>query len=253
MGLAELAFALVKPSNALFLTLALGLVLALRRRRAGLALIALALVGGAACAYLPVGRALLAPLEVRTAFPGAVGPLDGIVVLGGFMRDDVPSALPLYLAAGNAPERLITGATLAHAHPSVPLILSDGNDAPSAARHLVALGLDRERIVVEDRSRSTYENAAFAHALVAPQAGGRYALVTSAWHMPRALATFRAAGWPELVAIPVDRMGAPDTIWRGVPLDPTQGLRQADIAAREWAAVVYYRLTGRTDRLLGPA
>ena len=66
----------------------------------------------------------------------------------------------------------------------------------------------RDRIVLEDKSRNTAENAEFTRRLVDPKPGERWLLVTSAMHMPRSVGAFRKAGFP-VEAYPVD--------WRTVP------------------------------------
>ena len=60
-----------------------------------------------------------------------------------------------------------------------------------------------ERVTAEEQSRNTVENAVFSKLLAMPQAGERWRLVTSAFHMPRAMGTFRQAGFP-VEAYPVD-------------------------------------------------
>ena len=81
-----------------------------------------------------------------------------------------------------------------------------------------------------------------------------YALVTSASHMPRALATFREAGWPDMIPVPVSYTTPPGAgLWRVGPMQVSEGLRLLDDAAREWMALAYYRWRGITDRLLPTA
>ncbi len=63
-------------------------------------------------------------------------------------------------------------------------------------RLLEALGVPRERLTLESRSRDTYENAVFTKRLINPAPGERWLLVTSGWHMPRAIGCFRKAGFP---------------------------------------------------------
>ena len=88
----------------------------------------------------------------------------------------------------------------------------------------------------------------FSRLLANPKPGERWLLVTSAYHMPRAMAAFRAAGFP-VEAYPVD--------WRTRgPIDAVQpfgslgeGLRRTDTAVHEWVGLLAYRLTGRTAEL----
>ena len=119
------------------------------------------------------------------------------------------------------------------------------------ARLLEALGVAKERITLESRSRDTYENAVFTKRLVNPGAGERWLLITTAWHMPRAMGCFRQAGFA-VEPWPVDyRTSGRVELWlnTGIP----EGLRQMDFIMREYAGLAMYYLTGRTGALLpGP-
>jgi len=82
-----------------------------------------------------------------------------------------------------------------------------------------------------------------------PGAGERWLLVTSAWHMPRAVGIFRALGMNPL-AFPVDfRTYGNDDDWRP-PFDGPLALRNADTGLHEWVGLIAYRLSGRTAELL---
>src|SRR4029079_19446208 len=78
-----------------------------------------------------------------------------------------------------------------------------GAEAPTRARLVQEFCLPPSRIVVEDISRTTAENAALLRAKLSPHAGQRWLLVTSAFHMPRAVGAFRKAGF-SVEAYPVD-------------------------------------------------
>ena len=73
-------------------------------------------------------------------------------------------------------------------------------------------------------------------------------LVTSAYHMPRAIGVFRREGFA-VEAYPVDwrTRGASDLARPFVSL--ADGLKRSDTAVREWVGLVAYRLSGRTDDL----
>ena len=104
-----------------------------------------------------------------------------------------------------------------------------------------------DRITIDEQSRNTIENAVFSHLLASPKPDERWILVTSAAHMPRAIAVFRAAGFP-VEAYPVDYQtdGRNDVI--GLHSLP-EGLEMTDQAIHEWAGLVIYRLAGRTSKL----
>jgi uncharacterized SAM-binding protein YcdF (DUF218 family) len=102
---------------------------------------------------------------------------------------------------------------------------------------------------MEGRSRNTRENALFTREMVAPKAGERWLLVTSAFHMPRAIGCFRAVGF-ELEAFPVDYRTEGDAS----DVRPFQhmfnGMQLTDLAMKEWIGLVAYRLAGYTTDLL---
>ena len=105
---------------------------------------------------------------------------------------------------------------------------------------------------MEERSRSTAENASLTKLLIDPKPGERWLLVTSAIHMPRAIGAFRKAGFP-VEAYPVDwnTKGWSD-VWTG-PFWPLEGLIASDTAIRQWAGLFAYWLGGYSSELLpGP-
>ena len=105
------------------------------------------------------------------------------------------------------------------------------------------------RIAVEDKSRNTLENAEFSRRVADPKPGERWLLITSAYHMPRAMAAFRLAGFP-VEACPVDwrtrglvDLGRPFALL-------SDGLHRTDTAFHEWLGLLAYRLTGKTSEFL---
>ena len=71
---------------------------------------------------------------------------------------------------------------------------SDTSEAAEMKRRLIALGISRERIILEDSSRITRENLTNALSMLANDEKGRLYLATSDYHMPRALLTLRRCG-----------------------------------------------------------
>ena len=86
---------------------------------------------------------------------------------------------------------------------SPALFFSEAPEAEFAVRLLQSLGIPRERILVEEQSRNTVENAVFSKLIAQPKPGERWLLVTSAYHMPRSMGVFRAADFA-VEAYPVD-------------------------------------------------
>src|SRR5262245_22191846 len=250
------------PSNVVIFVGLLGVLLwPTRFARAGGRLMAASVIVLAVLGLSPVGNALMIPLEQR--FPpwnAGRGAPDGIVVLGGMIvpyvsaaRDDV--------ALNEAAERLTVVAELARRYPEMRILFSggsgallfdEGNEAAFAARLLESFGIARGRILLDDRSRNTIENAEFSKTIAQPKPGERWLLVTSAYHMPRSIGVFRQAGFA-VEAYPVDwrTRGAVD-VWRPFAT-MGDGLRRADTAMREWVGLAAYWLTGRSSALFpGP-
>jgi uncharacterized SAM-binding protein YcdF (DUF218 family) len=106
--------------------------------------------------------------------------------------------------------------------------------------------------VFEDLSRNTYENAVFTHRLIQPATEERWLLMTSAMHMPRAVGSFRKAGW-QVVPYPVDYVTPRDGEFK-LGFSLLDGLDALSVGVREWLGLVSYWLLDRTDNLFpGPS
>lgn len=203
-----LAALVLPPAGPLLLAL-LGVLVATRRRRLGLAL---ATLGIAAALLLSTNAValLLAPHlmpGVRAAQPQDLQPAGAIVVLGGGLAFEAPE----YATAqpnGHTLQRLRYGAWLAR-RTGKPLAFAGGVGWAAAGTGAEPEGAVARRVLeeyaleprwVDDRSRDTGENAARMAQLLHPAGVRRIALVTDATHMPRAAAAFRRAGFEVLPA-----------------------------------------------------
>jgi uncharacterized SAM-binding protein YcdF (DUF218 family) len=216
----------------------------------------------AICGYSPLGIWLLYPLEARfPAWDAARGAPDGIVVLGGAIDPDLSAAHGVPILGGEM-DRVIIAAGLARRYPNVRILYSGGNPnliADAAAKEadyalavFESLGISRDRVILERRSRNTRENAEFARVMISPGPGERWLLITSAFHMPRSVGVFRKAGFP-IEPFPVDwRIGGRSDLFR-FSVSALEGLGRIDTAIREWIGLVAYWATGRTSELFpGP-
>ena len=244
------------PSNAL-LTLALvGVALAWTRYATlGWRLTAGALVALLAAGLLPVGNVLMLPLEDRfPAFVDDGAPIAGVVVLGGTF-DTEATNVHGQMALNETGERIVALGDLARRYPNAKIVYAGGGseftpDATAEATLLEntigELGLERGRVFYERRSLNTFQNAVYAKDLAAPKAGERWLLVTSAFHMPRSIGVFRAAGF-DVVAYPVDFRTVGATSMLRPFAFASEGLRRTDIAAKEWIGLGAYYVSGRTE------
>jgi len=251
------------PANFLIGAGLLGAILSATRSAVlGRRLLLGSLVLLAICGFSPLGSLLLYPLEQR--FPpwdAAGGVPDGIIILGGSIEPDLSAARGRAVFAHSA-DRIVATAALARRYPNARIVFSGGNsnlvsdDAAKEADHAISvlegLGIARERLTTERRSRNTQENAEFSKAVAHPKDGERWLLVTSAYHMARSIGLFRKAGFP-VEPYPVDwRLGGADSLLT-FPTNSVEGLERTDIAVREWMGLIVYWATGKIDTPLpGP-
>lgn len=255
--LSKIAWPMVLPSNFLIMLALLGVILTKTRMAThGRRLIVLAVALIAIAGFSPISNALTLALEQRfPAWSEEQGEPTGILILGGVINSD----LSVYGSAvlNEAAERVTIVAALARRFPSARIVFSGGNSALSGeqldeARFVAPLfesfGISRARVELERNSRNTYENAIMSKAVIRPQPGDRWLLVTSAAHMPRAVGCFRKVGL-SVMPHPVDwRTSGVDALTQPIG-SLSEGLARSDAAAREWLGLFVYWLTGRTSAL----
>ncbi len=258
--LSKVVWFFATPSNLIPFLVLVGLALLAftRFRRFALTLATGATLLLFACGLGPVANWAMLPLEQR--FPVHLPTdrrIDGIIVLGGSVQAEESFAHD-QLNVNEAGERVIAMADLARRYPAARILFSGGGgnlvyagpaEADAVRRYATTMGMAPERIEFENQSRTTRENALFTRAIISPKPGERWLLVTSAWHMPRAVASFRAVGF-DVVAYPVDfRTRGPRDARRLFAFN-SSGLHRLDIAAKEWFGLIGYRLANYTPELL---
>ena len=249
--LSKVFWILAAPSHwLLLLVIATALCLLFRWHRAAkvFALAAVALVLVAWLAAAPLVR----DWEDRYPRPPWPARVDGILVLGSGFDSQL-------LRVRKAPQsnggvyRLVEGLAAARRYPQARLVFTGGSGAlggapfPEAdtARYVFTeLGRDPKQMILESRSRNTYENLLFSKAMVKPKQGEVWLLATSAMHMPRAMAVARKLNWP-MTPWPTDFMTGPQTdgdIW-----DVSGNLASLDYVVHEWIGLAAYRLSGKAQ------
>lgn len=244
------------PSNLMVFAIVIGVALLwTRHRRLGRWLLTATAVVAVGIAVTPWPRQALIVLEDRFPLPVLPDRVDGIVVLAG-MVDLTTSEARGAPALTDAIERVLVGAELAARYPEARLVFTGGSGnlfRPDLSESLVIrpvfaqLGVG-ERVLYEGRSRNTFENAELTAELVDPKPDEVWVVVTSAFHMPRAVGCFRAVGW-QVIPYPADHRTDGDANWWPPQIAFGTNLRHLDFAAHEWIGLVAYRLTGRSDAL----
>lgn len=253
--LSKIFWFFLQPVNLAIFLLVIGLLAAFFGRRR------LAMLGGASAAIILVaatwtslGALLLGPLEDRFQRPELPQTIDGVVVLGGGLEGQINLARGGY-ELNSSGDRFVETAVLARRFPEARIVVSGGigalllpgeADADTALRLFTALGVSPQRLILENKSRDTYENALFSKEMVQPGPGETWLLVTSAFHMPRSMALFRKAGF-DVLPWPVDYRTAGD---EGVGLftdNAIDSLQATTLGLREWIGLIAYWLSGRID------
>lgn len=250
--LKKLVTILIMPVGLGGFLLSLGLVFLFTRRKnlgRGLAL------AGALVLYIfslsPMANLLAGPLENR--YP-VLDPeklpadLEAVVVLSGGTLDrrDLP---PFAGLGGDTLKRMLEGIRLWKSRPGAKLILCGGDwqadpDFPLPAEVMADLaenqGVPREKLVLDTRSRDTYENAVEAVALLKTD---NFAVVTTARHLVRAMAIFHKLG-KDPIPSPTDHKLRVKS--GGLRLLPSVGaMASSQECLHEYYGMVWYWLRGR--------
>ena len=243
---------LASPMGVLVAGLVASAVLALLRlRRLGRLVAALAIVQLLVLSFSKVSDALLGRLEDMARSEAAAAPpccYDAIVVLGGGVGPAMPPLRPdpelfessdrVWHAArlfhrGLAPRIIVSGGSYAVQTGQAP---PSQTEAMAMRQFLLALGVPDDRIVMEERSLNTIENMHETGALVGT---APIALVTSAYHMPRALRLARRAGL-NAAAFPTDWQVIPGASpWWEYSWPSVAALAASGIALREYLALAF--------------
>jgi len=253
--LSKLLWQLLAPEKVVLFLLLIGTVLIWTRwNRAGQWLVSIVAMILLIPTLLPVSNFLLWPLEERFSAPVELSDkISGIIVLGGAENALITSTRG-QPALNEGAERLTTFVALARRYPAARLIYAGGTGALSqqnyksneTARQLfVQLGLNTDRVLFDSQARNTAENAANSLKLLGQKPEGNWILITSAYHIPRAVGIFRKIGW-NVIPYPVDykTTGQLRFDWKFASL---HNFIQFSKGLHEWTGLFIYWMTGRTS------
>lgn len=241
--MASIIGALLVPSGLAYVLFILGLLAYFRQRWRRLSWGLLAASGAITviCSSGAVATALMSPLEYEhpalhdiRSYPN----IDHIVVLTGYAADDPDMPVTGRLNDSSA-FRVMMALELGRQCSGCDVVVS-GDPIPATAmgEALVALGLPRERLVLETASKNTAASAANLRPMLLEP----FFLITSAGHLRRSIAVFEAQGL-EPIPVPTDYQGPKD--WRKAELRPSpQSLFASDLAMHEYIGWLWYRLKG---------
>ena len=202
----------------------------------------------------PLPDALIRQLEARhpeLAVNAPLGGFAGVIVLGGALEPSYVWQGHSQPALNDAAERMTAALPLLQQAPGLQLLFTGGDgeliagsttEAERAARFYTQMGVAPERLLLESASRTTYENAVFSARLSGVDTQKPWLLLTSAWHMPRAMASFKKLGW-NVTPYPVDYRSGSSTPWTEYSM--VRGAQKWHLILHELVGLLTYRLTGR--------
>jgi uncharacterized SAM-binding protein YcdF (DUF218 family) len=241
---------LTQPLTYVFIFLVLALIF-YRKPRLGKTCIGLALGLLLVFGTFPFPDMLVRYLETQYAPPAAPPQADAVVVLSGMVN--LLTSTPHQIEFGESAERILTGISLVKEGHANTLVITGGSgdlyhQDRSEARLLQQFALDfgipADRILIDPASRNTYENAVNTQAILEEHELSTLILVTSASHLPRAMACFHKLG---ISPIPygVDYHALPDPEYRLSTIIPSAGaLKKTSTILHEYIGILIYKLVG---------
>tara|TARA_R110002049_G_scaffold29552_9_gene100416 strand:- start:287 stop:1108 length:822 start_codon:yes stop_codon:yes gene_type:complete len=258
----KLGWAIVSPANLIVILMTFATIMLFLNKVAVAKwiLIPLMIANWLLMAY-PLTDSLISPLETRFNKPTSLPQhVDGIIVLGG--GEKLKQSLSWHTQElGDAGDRFIGAAVLAKHYPDAAIIYSGGsnllrpvqkgkngqNEVDIAQTVLTAIGISKDRLIIESQSRNTAENFVFLKRIL-PKPNGTYLLVTSAFHMPRSVGVARQQGI-NVIPYPVDYMTNKHE-FRQWDFDFIGHLQILDLAWHEWLGLTAYYWTGKISEWL---
>ncbi len=175
--------------------------------------------------------------------------VDGFIILGGIV-DVLNSHERGEILLTDRAERITEIPILMRRYPDAQFIFTGagliGSEGDFAVDYLNALGIDASKLLLESRSTTTYENAQFTYQKYKPKPDENWYLLTSSWHMPRAIGVFRKTGWKDIKAWPVDyRTG--QHYHRVHRFTVGSRFYNLSLGIKELAGLTFYHLRGWSD------
>ena len=247
-----LAFAL-QPLAWVLLFLLSGLLLLRRWPRTGKSLCWAALLALLLSGWTMPPVLLLRRLEASYPPPPPASEIRkyvGVVVLGGALAHSGLWTAHNQVALNDHAERMTVAVSLAQKYPHLKLLFTGGiasvpptglTEARRAKMFFDEMGVDPSRVLYEAASRNTFENAFYSASVPGVDRYQDWLLLTSAYHMPRAMGVFRKMHW-NVTPYPVDYRSASIPGWTDFSLH--DGPRTWNLVLHELVGYYVYRWSG---------
>lgn len=195
----------------------------------------------------PVSNSLMKGLESSFPIPHKIDG-DVIILLGAGLNENVTDLTGTGFPDGDMLGRIIT-ATRLQRRLNIPVIIASGKvypegeaGAPVDRRIMIDLGVDPTNIIVEKKSRNTYENAQFSSRICQDLGYKKPILLTAAYHLKRAQMAFQTTGLAT-IPFPAYRFSSDNPVffWRCF-LPSHNSFETSCVAIREYLGLLYYML-----------
>ena len=256
--LSKILWLIVNPFNIFILiTLFTMFLYFINSRRLSLIIYLINFIFIALISFLPIGSYLTYIIEkefhTNTKFPERV---DGILILGGATNPLLFKEFDQISLNGSA-ERLVESVMIIRKFEKAKVIFSGGsgivNRSDLGHSQVVKLfykkmGVDINKIFFEDKSRNTHENIIYSKKIAKPKKNENWLLITSAFHMKRALLIAEKNNW-KFVPYAVDFKNTKE--FKLTPnFNLLSNLNSFQSGVHEWLGLISYYLMGRTDKFL---
>ena len=205
---------------------------------------------------LPTGSYLLYLLEKnyhnRVALPENV---DGILILSGATNPFLTKEYDQISLNGSV-ERLTESIQLINKYPTAKVFFAGGsgyveypdlNHSEVAKKFYESLNVNTKNIFFDKKSRNTYENIVFANKKINPNINEKWIIVTSAFHLKRAISVGEKLGW-ELIPYATDYKLSKKFKW-GLSFSFYQNFGMLQHSSHEWVGIIAYYFMGRSSKI----
>ncbi len=252
--LSKIGWMFFSPLNFIFICAGLGLIIWAFGGRIGKKLFIFALSLFFICGFFPVGHNLVVYLERQYDLaPELPRRVDGILVLGGMFDTYLAEKTRLSAATDNI-DRAFGFLELVRKYPRAKLVFSGGAGHPlqplrteseDMRRFFQTIGLNPDRVLYEEKSKNTHENALYSKEMLEPDNGEKWVLVTSAYHMPRAGGVFLAQGW-HIIPYSVDPKTDGEYRLFAPQFDVSRNFELLELGMKEVLGTFVYYLNGKS-------
>ena len=181
--------------------------------------------------------------------------IDGIIILGGATNPYLSKEYNQIIVNGSA-ERLIESSFLIKKYPNAKIYFAGGSgslDFSKLSHSTVAkkfyenYNIDTEKFIFDYKSRNTYENILYAKEKFNPKKNENWIVITSAFHLNRAISIGEKLDW-KLLPYGTDYRVPKKFKWK-ISLDFIDNLSNFKFASHEWTGLIAYYMMGRSSKI----